>query len=387
MTEDTETIKGFRDFSGEEAEKRQAIIDLLTKKYKLYGFEPAETPIIESQKFVQGNNPNDEAVSDIFKLQDKGKRKLALRYEFTFQLKRLAKNQKLPYKRFQIGPVFRDEPVSSNRFRQFIQADVDIIGSTVKEEAEVLALAASVVKELGIPPKIEFNNRKLMNEILEEQGIQKKDRKEVIKQIDKLTKIEEKEVKQNLKKYKAEKVVDIFKKPRFFFKKYKAYEEIEELEKYSKMYGLKINFVPSLARGLSYYNGSIFEIKTPEERGSIAGGGSYMVNGIQSTGLAFGLKRLSKFAKVNLDKKQAIIISIGQDKEAITLSEKLREKDIPCFVMYKISNALEYANSKQIPYVLFIGKEEVSKKKFKLKDMKTGKETFVNEKEIEKKLI
>ena len=171
MTEDTETIKGFRDFSGEEAEKRQAIIDLLTKKYKLYGFEPAETPIIESQKFVQGNNPNDEAVSDIFKLQDKGKRKLALRYELTFQLKRLAKNQKLPYKRFQIGPVFRDEPVSSNRFRQFIQADVDIIGSTVKEEAEVLALAASVVKELGIPPKIEFNNRKLMNEILEEQGI------------------------------------------------------------------------------------------------------------------------------------------------------------------------------------------------------------------------
>src|SRR3989304_1057792 len=115
-----EPVKGFRDFSGKEAEKRAEIRKIIVETFEKYGFEPAETPIIESEEFVRGENKQDEAVSDIFKLQDKGKRNLALRYEFTFQLKRLMRNKKLPYKRYQIGPVFRDEPISGNRMRQFI---------------------------------------------------------------------------------------------------------------------------------------------------------------------------------------------------------------------------------------------------------------------------
>ena len=129
----TETVKGFQDFSGKEAEKRTEIKKILVETFESFGFAPAETPIIEYEEFVKGNNSQDEAVSDIFKLKDKGKRNLALRYEFTFQLKRLMQNKKLPYKRYQIGPVFRDEPISANRFRQFTQADIDIVGSSEKE--------------------------------------------------------------------------------------------------------------------------------------------------------------------------------------------------------------------------------------------------------------
>src|SRR3990167_8488230 len=153
----SEPVKGFRDFAGKEAKKLSEIQKILVTIFERYGFEPSETPIIEYEEFVKGDNKEDEAVSDIFKLKDKGERELALRYEFTFQLKRIANNKKLPYKRYQLGEVFRDEPVSSNRFRQFTQCDVDTIGSTIKDEAEVLALSSELLTKLGIKPIILIN--------------------------------------------------------------------------------------------------------------------------------------------------------------------------------------------------------------------------------------
>jgi len=379
-----ETVKGFNDVSGEEALKRERMKEIIVGTFKLYGFEPAETPVIEYEEFVKEGNQSDEAVSDIFKLQDKGKRNLALRYEFTFQLKRIARNKKLPYKRYQIGEVFRDEPVSSNRFRQFTQCDADIIGSSVKEEVEVLALTSRIFKELGIDSEIYANNRKLMNEILDGEKISNKEA--VIKEIDKLDKLPEKVVLENLKKYKADKILAIFKKPESYFKKYKSYSEIEELKKYCEMYKIKINFQPSLARGLSYYNGPVFEIKTKDMKESIGGGGSYLVNGMQSTGISFGLDRVASLAKVKTEEKRAVIISIAQEKKAIETANKLRENDIPVILMYKVSNALEYANSANIPYVIFIGEEEIKQKKFKLRDMKSGKEKMLAEDELIKTL-
>ncbi len=377
-----ETVKGFSDYSGEEAEKREKIREILVRNFRLYGFEPAETPIIEYEEFVKGENEYDEAVSSIFKLQDRGKRNLALRYELTFQLKRIAKNKKLPYKRYQIGEVFRDEPTSANRFRQFTQCDVDVIGSASNEEAEVMALVSRVFKELGISIVININNRKLMNEILEAQGITEKDRNNVIKEIDKLDKLSEAEVKDNLKKYKAEGILAVFKKPAPYFKRYKSYSEILELERYCKMYGISVNFQPSLARGLSYYNGSVFEAKTGAMKETIAGGGSYIINGMQSTGISFGIERLSQLARIKSENEKILIISIKQDKKAIQLAERLRKQGKAVTVLGKINKAMEYANSYKIPYVIFIGSEEIKKKKFKLRDMKTGKEKMLSEKDI-----
>jgi len=375
----TDTVKGFNDYLGKDARKRARIIDVIKKQFALYGFEPAETPLVEYEEFVRGENPDDEAVSNIFKLQDRGKRKLALRYELTFPLKRIAKGKKLPYKRYQIGPVFRDEPVAANRFRQLIQCDIDVIGSTIKDEAEVLALGYDIFsKKLGIKLTIVINNRKLLNEILEKEKIKEKDREQVIREIDKLDKLSEKEVKANLKKFKGEKIVEILKKPEKYFEKYSDYSEIKELKKYCKDFGVNVVFQPSLARGLSYYVGSVFEFKAIGEKGSICGGGTYMINGIQSTGWSIGLARLTNVAKIKTPTNDFLIISLNQDKKAIEIAQKLRKKSRVVSIYYgKPSKALEYANSYNFQKVIFVGSKEVKAKKFKIKDMKTGKESLL----------
>lgn len=375
MTE--ETIKGFRDFSGEEARKRAEVKKIIIDTFEAYGFEPAETPILEYEDFVEGENKQDEAVSDIFRLQDKGKRKLALRYEFTFQLKRLMNNKKLPYKRYQIGEVFRDEPISSNRFRQFTQCDVDVIGSGVKNEAEILALADDIMKKLGIKPVILVNNRELLNEILKDLKIEK-NKDQVLREIDKYDKIGEKQVKKNLKKLGAEKVIDSLKKGEKYFEKFPAYKEILYLMEYCKLYGTKIMFSPTLIRGLSYYNKNVFEIKAEGVKETIIAGGSYMFNRIQCTGVAFGLERMCVLTKIKKEKEKMLIISLNQDEKTIEMAQTLRKKGKEVGIFYgKPSKALDYANSYGFNEALFVGEKEIKSKKFKVKDMKTGKESIL----------
>lgn len=277
-----------------------------------------------------------------------------------------------------MGEVFRDEPVSQNRFRQFFQCDVDIIGSTVKDETEILVLVDKILKNLNIDGAIYFGNRKLLNEILDEQNIKEKDRNFVLREIDKLDKLPEKEILESLKKWNAEKILKIFKNKKEFFKKYPAYKEVEELENCCKLYGIKIEFVPSLVRGLSYYNGNVFEIKTEEIKETIIAGGSYMFNKIQCTGISFGLDRMSFLAKMDFEKEKLLVVSIEKDKEAISLAEKLRKEGKNVVLRFgKPSKALEYANAYEIEKVIFVGEKEVQEKKFKVKDMKTGKETLL----------
>ena len=370
----TDLVKGFRDYSGAEAVKRAEIRKIIVGAFESYGFEPAETPVVEYADFVNGDNAGDEAVSDTFKLKDRGKRDLALRYEFTFQLKRLMNNKKLPYRRYQIGEVFRDEPVSERRFRQFTQCDVDVVGSTVRDEAEVLALVKEVFEELGIKIEIRVNNRKLLNEILDKLEIKKK--KEAIREFDKLDKLSERVVKENLKKYNAEKVLGILKQNPEFFKKYKSFSEIEELIDYCEFYGIKVKFFPFLARGLSYYNGTIFEIKTEGMKETVAAGGSYLFNNLQCTGVAFGLDRISPLADIDSGGVRILVASLEQDKESIALAQKLRKEGKSVSTYYgKPSKALEYADSYGFGKIVFVGEREVKAGKFKIKDMKSGKES------------
>jgi histidyl-tRNA synthetase len=377
-------VKGFGDFTGEAAIKRESIRKIIQKQFELYGFEPSETPVIEYEEFVKGNNANDAAVRDVFKLEDRGKRKLALRYELTFQLKRIANNQKLPYKRFQIGVVFRDEPIRAGRSRQFIQCDVDTVGSTIKDEAEILSVVDGIFKKLGISVKIYINNRKLINEILISENIEEKNLEQVIRELDKLDKLSVKEVADNLKPLGAEKLLKIFTGKEKDFVKYSFYKEIKELKKYCKNYGVKVEFRPFLARGLSYYNGSVFEVWSKELNVSLAGGGSYPVDGVQACGLAFGFEPIFLLSNIKGDATKVQIISIGEDNTAISLAEKLREGGVSVNVLLdkSIGKAMEYANAKGIEKVVFVGKEEVAKKKFKVKDMKSGEESFIGEKSL-----
>jgi histidyl-tRNA synthetase len=361
-----ETVKGFRDYIGEDALKREKIKEILVKNFKLFGFNPEETPVIEQEEFVRGENANDEAVSDVFKLRDKGDRNLALRYEFTFQLKRTSLNKKLPYKRYQI----------------------DIVGSNIKDEAEILALTSRILKELKIDAEITINNRKLLNAIIKSLDLANVEF--ILREIDKIDKQGEGVVKETLSKsIDGKKIKKLFAILNSLneIKKFPEYKEIEELINICKGYGVELNFNPLLARGLAYYNGSVYEIKTKSMKETVCAGGSYLVNGIQSTGLAFGLERVCQLAKLKEENKKVIIISIGQDKKAVELAEKLRENQIPVSISEKISKGLEYANAYGIKYAIFLGEDEVKKKKFKLRDMKTGKEDFLKEKELITKLI
>ena len=377
----TDLVKGFRDI--EDASKRIAVRNVIENIFKLYNFIPVETPIIEYEEFVKGENSNDEAVSDIFKLEDRGKRKLALRYEATFQLKRLAKNKKLPYKRYQIGSVFRDEPIKENRFRQFSQCDIDIIGSKVQDEAEVLKVISEILSELGIKFVIQLNNRKLLNEILDELKVKEKDREQVIREIDKLDKLSEEEVKSNLKKFEAEKAIEIFKKPEKYFEKYGAYSEIKKLKKICSANKVKFEFTPTLARGLSYYTGTIFEVKAKGMKETICAGGAYMMNGIQAVGTGLGLDRIEVLAKTEIVSKKVLIISIGQDKKSLGVARGIRDLGVACSIYYgKPGKALDYANSYNIPLVIFIGEEEVKKGKLKIKNMNSGKEEMISESKL-----
>ncbi len=408
MIIEIDTVKGFQDYLPEESVRRRKIKQIVEKHAMLYGFLPVETPIIEYDELMKPSTlpieGEDEAVSDRFKLKDRGGRNLGLRYEFTFQLARIMKqnpNLKLPFKKYQLGEVFRDEPLRQGRTRQFTQCDFDIIGnSSISAEAELLSLFSDILKELNIKNfDIKVGNRKLLNSIIE--SVEISDKKRVMKELDKIDKLGEDIVKANLKKYaSANQIITLFKlleKPLSFFQenKFDGIDDIIELEKKCRMYGVKITPNLFMIRGFNYYTGNIFEIFAKEKYAIAAGGryddlaGKYINKQIPAVGVSFSIEALTALCKEELEKIQlepiakAILISINQDKHAIALSKKLRASNISCIVSSdKIGKALEYANSYSIPYALFVGEEEIKKKKFKLKDMKSGNEKLISEKQV-----
>ncbi len=396
-----ETVKGFRDILPEEALKREKVRGIIAEICKKYGFVPLETPTIEYEELVKGDNELDEAVSTIYKLKDRADRKLALRFEFTFQLSRLLMENstiKMPLRRYQTGSVFRDEPIGVGRFREFTQFDIDILGDdSIKADAEILSLVTEIFKKLGIKIEIVVNNRKLLNNIIS--SLEIKNNEAVIREIDKIDKLGEDEVKRNLNKFldKPEiiKLLSLLDKPLSYYveKKFQGAEELKEIEETCKNYGISFKFSAKLARGLSYYTGSVFEIVSKDFKGSLAGGGRYdekigrlLKRKIPAVGIGLGFDRICELAKIVPEKIKCIIISIQQDKKAIKLAEKLRKQDISCFVMYKPSKALEYANSYSLPYVVFLGAEEAKIKKVKLRDMKSGKEKMLSEESLIKEI-
>ncbi|MBI2452102.1 histidine--tRNA ligase [Candidatus Pacearchaeota archaeon] len=403
MIFEPETVKGFRDFLPPESLKRDAVKKIVEKWFRLYGFMPVDTAMVEFDELMKPDNlPNeeeDEAISDRFRLQDKGGRKLGLRYEFTFQLARIFRenpNIKLPFKRYQIGEVFRDEPVSARRFRQFTQCDADIIGDqTINADAECLALFSDILKELKVNFEIQINNRKLLNSIIE--SVEIRQIKNVMKEVDKIDKIGVDEVKNNLKKYAdTNQIITLLKlleKDIKFFKEnaFSGIDELEELIEDCKLYGISLKFNPLLTRGFGYYTGNIFEIVEKGKKDSIAGGGrydrtvgKYAGKEIPAVGISFGLERLTESANVKIENlPQALLISINQDVISADLAKKLRKAGVSCSIEFgKPSKGLDYANSLKIPFVVFIGEEEVGNKKFKLRNMETGKEELLSEKQL-----
>ena len=401
MQIEIDNVKGFQDFLSPESLKRDAIRKVVERYFKLYGFQPIETPLIEFDELMKSDvlQEEDEAVSDRFRLKDRGGRNLGLRYEFTFQLSRIFKqnpNIRLPFKRYQIGENFRDEPIGTGRFRQFTQCDADIVGdSNIESESEILAMFSDILKELKVNAEIHVNNRKLLNAIIE--SVEIKDPKNVMRELDKLDKIGEDNLKANLRKYAdSNQIVTLFKlleKPLEFFieNAFDGATELESLFDFSKKYGLKLKLNLLMIRGFAYYTGNIIEIRSLESKGSIAGGGRYdkvvgryLNKEITAFGLSFGLERLSSLAKVKLESiPKALLISIDENNSAIKLIKQLRKEGISCIkTTEKVGKSLEYANAQSIPYVIFLGQDEVQKERFKLKNMISGDEKFLTEKQL-----
>ena len=419
-----EPARGTRDFPPNEKIIRDNVIYQIKEIFEIYGFSPLETPTFEKLEILEakfGAGENSDAVSEIYRFKDQGNRDLGLRYEFTFALARFVGQNpqlKLPFKRYQIGNVFRDGPIKAGRYREFYQCDIDVIGvSSVLADAESLAVVRDVFKKLKLDIIIEVNDRKLLNEIIVFSGIPEKQVTDVIVAIDKLKKIgvtgvkkellyrglSEKEITKLLgllikieKGNNSEKLKQLEK----LLGETEGLKELKELFKNLETFNVKTEFNPTLARGLGYYTGPVFEVFLTDEKimgGSLAGGGrwdkmigKYIGNenmNIPATGLAFGIEPIMEIIKARDGLKRQtvanlLIIPIGKTtEEAIKITQKLREKGNKVIVDLQgkgVSKNIEYADKLGIPFVGFLGEDEIKQKKVKIRNMETGKEELLD---------
>ena len=420
MREEFQPVKGTRDFLPEEKIMRQKIVDILKGVFETFGFSPLETPSLEkweilSRKYAGG----EEILKETYRLKDQGGRELGLRYDLTVPLCRIISlNPDLakPFKRYQIGKVWRDGPIKMGRYREFWQCDVDTVGSdSMIADAEFLKIINIVSQKLGFKAEIKINNRKILNGVLDYFEIEKEKRDSVILSLDKLEKIGESGVREELieKGIEKEKITsilnllkasgtndEIIKRLKKIKEAEEGVKEIESVLRYSKYLGVKeISIVPSLARGLVYYTGTIFEayFKDSKITSSFAAGGRYDdligkftgLEKIPAVGISFGLDVLSDALKEKMESEKTVVkvfvIPIKTEKESIEITTKLRESGIKTNIDMMdrgISKNLNYANSQGIPYCLIIGKKELDENSVKLRDMETGEEKLIKIKNI-----
>ena len=420
-----QTAKGVRDIPPAEKSLKNQVVKTLTEVFELYGFQPLETPILEryetlAAKFAAGEES--DALKETFKLKDQGDRDLGLRFDLTVPLARfIAMNPtlKMPFKRYEIGRVFRDGPIKLGRYREFWQCDADIVGSpSLLADAECMSVIDAAFKTLDLPIIIKVNNRKLLNGILGQAGMDK--RTEAIVALDKLDKIGAdgvaKELEQrgytNSQISKALSLVqenvtlNQLKKSLTTEEGREGIAELEELFRYCR--GLKITsfrFDASLARGLAYYTGTVFEayLKKSKITSSLAAGGRWdamigkFLGGnrdIPAVGFSFGLEPLMDALKLEnkVPLKPSVtvyVLPIGTEKESLQLVQELRTQGIPASMALGkkgVSKNLEYASTLGIPYVAILGEDELKKKKVLLRDMRSGTEQLLAVKSIIRKL-
>ncbi len=405
-----QNAKGTHDINIDEKIQINRIVKIITEIFEKYGFNPLQTPILEryetlSSKYTGGA----EILKETFKLNDQGDRDLALRYDLTVPLARyiaMNPNLKMPFKRYEIGELFRDGPIKLGRYREFTQCDVDTIGtSSMLADAECLAIASEVFSRLNLKFIIRVSNRKILDAILESFNIPQDKRETIILSIDKLDKIEISGVKKELQE-KGFKNVDkllnlIFTNDlndvKKIIKNQEGINELNEVLKYSKLLNVKnLKIDISLARGLAYYTGTIYEVylKNSEIKSSLAAGGRYdkMIGNfcgksIPAVGISFGITIIKDSLKENKEKNvvQFYLIPINTLEKSLIVLTKLRQNNLKCDIDLNnkgISKNLEYASKYEIPYVIIIGKEELKQNKVKLRDMKTGKEKLLSLNEL-----
>ena len=443
--------KGTRDFNPSEVAKRNYIINTIKKKFERFGFQPIETPSFENSETLMGKY-GDEGDRLIFKILNSGDflnkvnddvynekdstkiishiSEKALRYDLTVPFARYVVQHQneieFPFKRYQIQPVWRADRPQKGRFREFYQCDADVVGSeSLWQEVEFVQLYDAVFSALKLDGvTIKINNRKILSGIAEVIGAQDK-LIDFTVALDKLDKIGEEKVKEEMRSKEIpqegiDKLQPLFQMSGSFSEQIeelkemlasseegkKGIEELEFINKAIDQLGLKtasLQLDVTLARGLNYYTGAIFEVSAPKgvDMGSIGGGGRYDdltgifgLKNVSGVGISFGLDRiylvleeLGLFPETVEDTVKVLFINFGDTESLASLKaiKQLREHGVTAELFpdnKKTVKQFNYANKRNIPFVVLLGESELKDGSFALKNMQSGKQQLVSLEEL-----
>ena len=430
---EAKTLSGFMELLPNEQVLFNQMKEKIQKIYERFGFLPIDTPIIESTEVLLAK-AGGETEKQLYSFT-KGDSNLTLRFDLTVPLAKYvslySNNLSFPFRRYQIGKVYRGERAQRGRFREFYQCDIDIIGDgevNIINDAEIPSIIYKTFKELGLENfTIKINNRKILTGFFEEINA-KEDSVNIMRIIDKIEKIGEENVKKELSELgiqenNIEKIIEFI---RTTGNKDEKLEKLSKLNVKNEMFneGLKelsevINYIRlfnvpeeyfdidiSIARGLDYYTGTVYETFLNEYKsiGSICSGGRYdnlaehyTEKKLPGVGISIGLTRLffvlNDIGLIKAEKNsisEVLIVSMVKDlKPAIETANILREAGINTEIYFdekKLKTQFKYADKLKIPYVIVIGETEIETKKLTLKNMKTGNQEQKTIAEIVEKL-
>ena len=415
------TLAGFMELMPNEQILFEQIKQKIEKTYQKFGFLPLDTPILELSEVLLAK-AGGETEKQIYRF-DKGDTDISMRFDLTVPLaKYVAKNYgnlSFPFRRYQIGKVYRGERTQKGRFREFYQCDIDIIGDgelSIINDAELPSVIYNVFKELGFDNfTIKINNRKLFNGLFENLN-QKENAVEILRIIDKIEKIGKENVIEELEKIEVptesiSKIIDFIEIDGTTDEKLQklqdlniendtfkiGLEELTQVVKYVRLFGIPdSNFKVDLtiARGLDYYTGTVYETFLNEYRelGSVCSGGryenlaeNYTDKKLPGVGISIGLTRLfyklNELNLINANKKsvaEVLIVPMLEDLSVpIKIANNLRENGINTEIFLndkKLKAKMKYADKLEIPFVIVVGEDEVKSEVVKIKNMKTGNE-------------
>ena len=425
------TLAGFMELMPNEQILFEQIKQKIERTYQKFGFLPLDTPILELSEVLLAK-AGGETEKQIYRFE-KGDTDISMRFDLTVPLaKYVAKNYgnlSFPFRRYQIGKVYRGERTQKGRFREFYQCDIDIIGDgelSVINDAELPSVIYNVFRELGFEDfTIKINNRKILNGLFESLN-QKENAVEILRIIDKIEKIGKEAVIEELEKVgvptesinkilefieiegttdeKLQKLQDLNIENEAF---QTGLKELTQVVKYVRLFGIPdSNFKVDLtiARGLDYYTGTVYETFLNEYRelGSVCSGGRYenlaeyyTDKNLPGVGISIGLTRLFyKLNELNLIKAnkksvaEVLIVPMVEDMTVpIKLASTLRNNGINTEIFLndkKLKAKMKYADKLEIPYVIVVGEDEIKTETVKIKNMKTGEEKEIQMNEIAK---
>lgn len=407
-----QTLKGFRDFLPLEKRQRDYVMKKVIEVFENYGFEPLETPTLEYASLLLGKYGK-EADKLVYTFEDRGQRKIGLRYDQTVPIARVLtqyQNQ-LPkfFRRYQIQNVFRADKPQQGRYREFTQCDIDIFGcSSPLADAEIIACTYDAFKNIGFQQvQLKINDRQTLFTTLKPFVTEQVNIFSLIQSIDKLDKISPEKVIQELvskglAQKKAQEALSAIKQSQ-------ESVNLKQIIQNAISLGVKAKdliFTPTIARGLDYYTGMIFEVSLPDYPvGSCGGGGRYdqlieKLGGINipAVGIAFGFDRMVGAAdQLGLipikDGGTQVLVTIFDQQyleQSLQITKKLRQAKIKSEIYPnpadKIAKQFKLANQKNIPWVLIIGEEEIAQNQLSLKNMISGEQSRLTFEELIKKI-